>query len=108
MRNLALPHDRRHDSLMAFIKKDVMEYIINHDPGQKRFTTVVDGYTAYVEYSLQDGVLDIIHTIVPRPVGGRGIAAALVKKAYEYASEHGLERAGTCPYAARWMERHRY
>ncbi|WP_288318061.1 GNAT family N-acetyltransferase [Xylanibacter caecicola] len=83
-----------------------MEYTINHDKARNMFTTVVDGHTAYVEYRLQKGVLDIIHTIVPRPVEGRGIAAALVKRAYGYALEQGLQRAGTCPYAAKWLERH--
>ena len=83
-----------------------MEYIINHLPGRCRFTTEVEGHTAYVEYTLQNGTLDIVHTIVPRPIEGRGIAAALVKKTYEYAMSQGYRCAGTCPYAALWLERH--
>lgn len=83
-----------------------MEYVISHYPDGCRFTADVDGYTAYVEYSLKDGILDIMHTIVPRPIEGRGIAAALVKRTYEYALAQGYRCAGTCPYAARWMERH--
>lgn len=83
-----------------------MEYIINHQPERHKFTTEVEGYTAYVEYRLQNGSLDIIHTIVPPPLEGRGIAAALVKRAYEYAAEQSLKPEATCSYAVRWLERH--
>ena len=83
-----------------------MDYIINHQPERHLFTTEVEGNTAYVQYQLENGSLDIIHTIVPPPLEGRGIAAALVKRAYEYASEQGLKPKATCSYAVRWLERH--
>ena len=83
-----------------------MEYLINHHPEHNRFTTEADGYTAYVVFCLADGSLDILHTIVPPPLEGKGIAAALVKKAYEYAAEQGLTPKASCIYAARWLERH--
>lgn len=83
-----------------------MEYNINHLPERHLFTTEIEGYTAYVEYQLQDESLDILHTIVPPPLEGRGIAAALVKKAYEYAAEQGLKSKATCSYAVKWLERH--
>lgn len=83
-----------------------MEYTINHQPERYLFTTEVEGYTAYVEYRLHSGALDIIHTIVPPPIEGRGIAGALVKRTYEYAAEQGLKPEATCSYAVRWLERH--
>lgn len=83
-----------------------MDYKITHQPEQHLFRTEIDGRTAFVEYRLIDDYLDIIHTIVPPPVEGRGIAAALVKATYEYAKENGLKPKATCWYAARWLERH--
>ena len=56
-----------------------MDYEIIHQPEQHLFKTEVDGRTAFVQYRLLGDSLDIIHTIVPRPIEGRGIAAALVK-----------------------------
>ena len=50
---------------------------IIHDLSRKQFQTVADGKTAYVSYDLVDGCLNIEHTIVPREIEGRGIAAAL-------------------------------
>ena len=57
-----------------------MDYEIIHQPEQKLFKTEVDGRTAFVQYRLIGDSLDIIHTIVPQPIEGRGIAAALVIK----------------------------
>jgi len=68
---------------------------IIHDLSRKQFQTVADGKTAYVSYDLVDGCLNIEHTIVPREIEGRGIAAALVKAAYDYAMNYfRLRHAG--------------
>ena len=79
---------------------------IQHDEVKKRFRVEVDGYTAYVAYTLHDGGLDIRHTIVPEEIGGRGIASALVKAAYDYALSHELKPVATCSYAVTWLKRH--
>ena len=50
-----------------------MEYEIIHQPEQNLFKTEVDGRTAFVQYRLLGDSLDIIHTIVPRPIEGRHI-----------------------------------
>lgn len=49
-----------------------MNYEIIHQPEQKLFKTEVDGRTAFVQYRLIGDSLDIIHTIVPQPIEGRG------------------------------------
>ena len=83
-----------------------MDYKIEHQPEQKLFKTEVEGRTAFVQYRLLNGGLDIIHTIVPRPLEGQGIAAALVKAAYDYAVANGLKPKATCSYAVAWLQRH--
>lgn len=81
-----------------------MEYTVNHYPEKNRFEVVEDGLTAYVE--LRGDALDIIHTIVPKNLEGRGIAATLVETAYKYAKEQGLRPLATCSYAVVWLKRH--
>ena len=49
---------------------------------------------------------DIRHTIVPEEIGGRGIASALVKAAYDYARCKCLKPVATCAYAVVWLQRH--
>lgn len=82
------------------------DYIITHYPEKRRFETKLDGITAFVQYRLIDGQLDILHTIVPQPIEGRGIGGALVKFAYDYALEKNLKPLATCPYAITWLKRH--
>lgn len=84
-----------------------MEYEVKHLPAEHRFVVDIDGNLAHVDYVIENGALDIRHTIVPKPLEGRGIASALVKAAYDYADSHGLVRKATCPYAVVWMERHK-
>lgn len=79
---------------------------ILHDEAQARFYVEVDGYTGYADYVLKDGGLDIRHTIVPKEIGGRGIAGKLMKAAYDYARDNGLKPLATCSYAVKWLERH--
>lgn len=79
---------------------------ITHIKDKCRFTITEDGHEAYVSYRIEDGALDIRHTIVPDAIGGRGIASALVKAAYDHALSERLRCTATCRYAAVWLERH--
>ncbi|MDR0981813.1 MAG: N-acetyltransferase [Culturomica sp.] len=83
-----------------------MEYTINHDKENHLFTTIVDNATAYVEYELYNNSMLIMHTIVPRRIEGRGVAAALVQAAYEYAKSENLQVTPVCSYAKAWEMRH--
>ncbi len=49
---------------------------ISHDIFHHRLFTVIDEVTAYVEYDITPaGELNILHTIVPPPLEGQGIAS---------------------------------
>ena len=78
---------------------------ITHHHAQHCFDTVIEGHTACVEYRISPGTFDIIHTRVPAPLEGRGIAAALVQTAYDYARSRQLALRGSCSYAAAWLKR---
>lgn len=77
---------------------------VEHNENEKVFFAIIDGYKATVEYQLNEGALDILHTRVPKELRGRGIASELVKEVYRYAEEHGLDKKAACPYAAKWLE----
>lgn len=79
---------------------------IYHDIKNLRVWTEKDGYTAYVEYELIDGTLDILHTYVPAPLEGMGIASQLVGFTFDYALKEGLIPTATCSYAIAWLNRH--
>jgi uncharacterized protein len=79
---------------------------IGHDPARHRFHAEVDGHACTLGYEVADGRLAILHTHVPAEAGGRGIAAALVRAAFEHARAVGLRVVPRCSYAAAWVERH--
>jgi predicted GNAT family acetyltransferase len=81
-------------------------YSVQHRPEQSRFTTEVGSHEAELVYRMVGGRLSIEHTGVPQAIGGRGIAAALVKAALEYARTEGLGVLTPCSYAAVYIRRH--
>jgi predicted GNAT family acetyltransferase len=79
--------------------------IVHHEiPG--RFVAEVDGHVGYLDYEMDDGVMHITHTIVPKEIGGRGVASQLVATAFRHARDEGWKVRTLCQYAAAWADRH--
>lgn len=79
---------------------------IQHHPDQGRFEAFVEGLRCELDYHLSPGIMHITHTGVPRPLEGRGIAAALVQRALTWAREQRLKVDPACSYAAVYLRRH--
>jgi predicted GNAT family acetyltransferase len=71
-----------------------------------RFEVELDGHLAICDYKRQGDTLVMPHTVVPPELGGRGIAAALVAAALDWARSEGLRVRPTCSYVAAYMQRH--
>jgi predicted GNAT family acetyltransferase len=80
--------------------------IISHDQKANQFTAEVDGHRAELDYTVADGVMTITHTRVPQAIGGRGIAAELMRDALKAAAERGWSVNPACSYAAAYMRKH--
>lgn len=79
---------------------------IEHDREGHRFTTEVDGHRASVDYRLEDSRMIIVHSGVPKPIEGRGIAATLMRAALDAARAEGWRVVPQCAYAADFVRRH--
>jgi predicted GNAT family acetyltransferase len=79
---------------------------IKHDTTAHRFTTIVDGQRAVLDYTLAANVMTITHTEVPGPIEGRGIAGQLTREALAAARERGWRVVPACSYAAAYIARH--
>jgi len=77
-----------------------------HNAAARRFEATVEGQLARADYQLDDGVMRMVHTDVPRALEGRGIAGALVQAALEHARAQDLCVEPVCPYVAGYMKRH--
>lgn len=87
-----------------------MTPVIHHDQEFRRFETRVEGFHCLLDYTLADGVsvsvMTITHTAVPAEVGGRGIAAELVRVAMATARSEQWKVIPACSYADAWISRH--
>lgn len=84
-----------------------MEFNVKHDERCHRFELDRNGLMAFVEYCLEDGVMDIFHTFVPLPMEGLGVGSALMKNAMDYAREHHYRVVPNCAFAQAYLLRHR-
>lgn len=71
-----------------------------------RFELDVDGHIAFSEYARKGDILTMLHTEVPKELGGRGIGSALVKGVLELARAQGLKVVPRCPFVKAYMDRH--
>jgi predicted GNAT family acetyltransferase len=78
---------------------------ISHDQKAYRFATEVDGHRAELDYTLDGSVMSITHTRVPQAIGGRGIAADLMRAALSVAAASGWSVNPVCSYAVAYMRK---
>ena len=79
---------------------------VTHNAAARRFEARVDGELCVADYRLEDGVMVMPHTEVAGRLQGRGIAAALVKSALDWARAEGLKVRPLCSYVAAYLQRH--
>ncbi len=79
---------------------------VQHDPHTQRFLAFMDGVQAELDYERSAGILRLTHTGVPSAIGGRGVAAELVRTALEHARAEGLKVVPACSYVAGYITRH--
>lgn len=96
--------------------KDNKVTITHHAQGQGgKYVAEVEGEThqGFLEWEPQTGlprkevaedVRVATHTVVPRAIGGRGIAGLLVERLVADAREHGFRIVPQCSYVARKFE----
>jgi hypothetical protein len=71
-----------------------------------RFEIERDGAVAYLEYSLSGNVLELIHTEVPEPLRGHGLASTLAETALAWAREKHLKVDVICPSVQAFLAKH--
>ena len=83
-----------------------MTAVVTHNAARQRFEATIDGQQCVCDYQLRGNVMWMTHTGVPPAVGGRGIAAELVRVALEWAEQKGYVVEPSCSYVEVYMRRH--
>ena len=79
---------------------------IKHNTAAQRFEAIVDGMLCRSDYRMHGDTMMLVHTEVPQLLERRGIASALVKAAFTYAAEAGLDVLPVCSFVRAWVQRH--
>jgi len=83
------------------------EPTVQHDAAARRYSLVVDGAEAVLDYELAGDVVTFTHTFVPPALRVRGLAEALVRRGLADARAAHRRVVPQCSYVARFIERHR-
>jgi len=75
-------------------------------PSERRFVLTENGAVAELVYQVDAGQLIILHTGVPRELGGRGIGGRLVRAAVDRANRDHLTIVPLCPFTRKWLRDH--
>ena len=71
-----------------------------------RFEIEREGEIAYLDYSLDGKVLELIHTEVPEKLRGQGLASLLAETGLRFAREKNLKVDVVCPVAKSYVAKH--
>jgi predicted GNAT family acetyltransferase len=71
-----------------------------------RYELAVEGHIAASYYTLADGVITFVHTVVPPELGGKGIGSRLIRSALDQVRSDGLKVIPECPFVKAFIEKH--
>ena len=71
-----------------------------------RFEIERNGEIAYFEHSLSPGVLELIHTEVPKALRHMGLATSFAETALQYARQDSLKVDIVCPTVREYITKH--
>jgi hypothetical protein len=73
---------------------------------KERFEIDLDGKTALIDYSEQNGVVAMTHTEVPPEFEGKGVGSKLVKGALDLVKNENKRVRPLCTFVAAYIKRH--
>jgi predicted GNAT family acetyltransferase len=80
--------------------------LVSDNQAKSRLEVHAEGELGELVYHKNGNRLVLVHTEVPKALGGRGIAGKLVLAALDKAAAGGMTVVPLCPYARSWLERH--
>ena len=85
---------------------NVNDASVTHNEEAQRFELLVDGYRALTTYRRFPGRIVLVHTEVPQPLEGHGLAAKLASFALDFARVNHLRVVSLCPYVSNFIRKH--
>ena len=70
------------------------------------FEFTVDNQLSFIDFNRNGNTINLLHTEVPQEMEGRGIAAAMVEKTFQYLEANNLKLSPSCSYVRTYLKRH--
>lgn len=83
-----------------------MQHQVRDARERHRFELEADGHVAFSTYERSGGTITILHTEVPKELGGRGIGTALAHGMLELIRAEGLKVKPLCPFVKAYIGKH--
>jgi predicted GNAT family acetyltransferase len=84
----------------------ITEITVSHNIAENRFEVDLGEEKAVLIYLIKAGLFIMLHTEVPPPFEGRGIAGKMAAAALEFAKKEGYKVRSYCSYTTLYIERH--
>jgi len=84
-----------------------MDEKVIHEKDNERFIIYTEDKEAFVEYRMKNNEMDVYHTYTHPSLRGKGLAAQVVRAAFEYAKENNLKVVPTCSYVQAFVRRYK-
>jgi uncharacterized protein len=98
-----LAHNSGKERLMSAESDPI---VVENNEQRSRYEVRVQGKMAVLTYARAGDQIVFLHTLVPEPLEGRGIASQLAHTALEDARAAHLQVVAQCPYVAAYVRRH--
>jgi len=83
-----------------------MNDAVKHNVAGGRFEITQDGRTSILQYRRSEDTIRLIHTEVPEPLRGRGLANQLARAALDFAHFNQLKVVPVCPFIQAYLKKH--
>jgi predicted GNAT family acetyltransferase len=88
------------------VNADLNNLPVTHNKVGQRFELLVDGALALLTYHRFPDRIALLHTEVPQPFEGHGLAAKLSRFALDFARTNRLRVVPLCPYVSSFIRKH--
>ena len=84
-----------------------MPSTLRNNKSKSRFELEIDDHIAYVDYTMPtETSIALLHTEVPKELGGRGVGSIMAKAVLENIRAHGLKVEPRCEFLAGYIKKH--
>jgi predicted GNAT family acetyltransferase len=83
-----------------------MPNTFRNNKSKNRFELEIDDYLAFVDYEVSPGSIALVHTEVPKELGGRGVGSILAKAVLENVRAQGIKCDPQCEFLAAYIKKH--